>query len=280
MKNISKVNLLLNDFDRVSAKDINNANLNIESVQRDVLSLYDDSFRDNCFFVLDNNPNINSLFIDMLDTPYHIFKSQSLNIKFDNEEKCVTLEPNSSIMSGIFQTTKYESKYSKLIGDFILFVNDVIPKGCRINYFVSSNGKDFYPIPVGGSIPTRLQFKGNNIYLKAQLFKNAKFESPKIFSWCLLYYDGVIDNLSVINVTVPKDSTTYLFRDNTKQDKLVRVLSEDDEVNLIYDEEKDRLDKIITVNEVTQLNYGTYLNSNGVEEEVLLSIHTKEVSPE
>lgn len=278
MKNVSKVELHQNDAKELySAKHINNTNLNVESVQKDVLTLFDDNFKTDCFFALDNNPNINSLFIDMLDTPYHVFKTKSLNIRYDNTEKCITLEKESSIMEGIFQTTKYSSQYSKLIGKFILLVNDHIPKGCRINYFVSANGKDFYPIPIGGSIPTKLPNPGNDIYLRAQLFKNKNYESPRIFSWCLLYYDGVVDNLSTIAISIPKDTTTYLIRDNTKEDKLVKVLSEDDEVNLIYDEEKDRLEKIISVSDITTLNYGMYLNSKGTEEEVLLSIHSQEV---
>lgn len=270
-----------NTTEKISAQDINSLASAINNTEQNVLDIIDETFEQKAFFVLQNNSGINSMFMDGLETPYKIFMAHSEGIKHDTKESCITLNENGNIKDGVFETTKLSSQYTTTICKFLLMVDEEIPKGCRINYFVSSDGMSFYPIKANTGVVVEIPTSGNTIHLKAQLYKNKNYQSPKIFGWALLYNDPVVEKLSslktidftLLDTMVMGD--TILVRDKEKQDKIVAIIGPDDLTELYYDEEHEmRLFKVTEreddkiISEV--LNYGEYENSLGVKNTVLL----------
>ena len=285
MKEVTKFDYHINNGKEIiSADDINKVQQSINNTEKDIIDLYSQTFKAKALFALEHNKNVNSMFMDTLETPYKIYKSVSENIEYDENEKCIRLLKHGAVKEGIFQSTKMVSQYSPMINKVLLLVDTDVPKGCKINYFVSSDGVSFFPIKPGGTQPTTLGIMGNALYVKAVLYKNAKLQSPRIFSWALLYHDSLIENVAQIgdveldNVNISTAGETTLIRDKTKGDKLVAVISNNSITELKYGEDG-RLVDVVTKSgsgtNTTTLNYGDYLNSKDETENVLLSVTTK-----
>lgn len=270
-----------NATEKISAQDINEIAGAINNSEKNILDVLGTTFEQKAFFTLQNNNDINSMFMDDLKTPYKVFMANSTSIQHNASESSITLINSGAVKEGVFQTTKLVSKYTTSISKFVLLVDEEIPKGCRINYFVSSDGMSFYPIKANTGVVTEVPTTGNAMFVKAQLYKNKNFESPKLFGWALLYNDPVVDKLgslksvdfSQIESTVMGD--TVLVRDKKRQDKIVAIIGPDDLTELSYDEEHEmRLSKVTQRDDdqiiAEVLNYGPYEDSHGATNTVLL----------
>lgn len=278
----------------VSAKDINKIQEVINDVQRQHIQLADGQFRHQAFLALESSNFANSMFLDELETPYKVLLAKSSNVVFDKEESCVKVIQSGNIREGEMLTVKMSSQYPTVINEFSLLVDHHIPRGAAIRYFISNDGTSFYPIKPNVSEATVLKYKNNEIFLKAQLIKNKDFESPKIYGFCILYRDPVVDkmyglddiDLSRLDSTIVGE--TILFRDNENGDRLKIIIDPSSMTELHYDSVdsngEERVSHIITRTEdrITKdlMNYGPYINSEGIEEDVLISITTSLEHPE
>lgn len=270
-----------NATEKISAQDVNELAKAINNSEKNILDILDASFEQKAFFALQNSNDMNSMFMDDLKTPYKVFMANSTNIQHNASESSITLISNGNVADGTFQTTKLVSKYTTSTSKFVLLVDDEVPKGCRINYFISADGVSFYPIKPNTGVTTQIPSPGNAMYVKAQLYKNKNFESPKLFAWALLYNDPVVDRLaSLKNVDFNQIESnvmgdTILVRDKRKQDKIVAIIGPNDLTELSYDEENEmRLYKVTQREEESiiseTLHYGPYQDSQGEINTVLL----------
>lgn len=279
-KQISKFKSQINQASTVNAEDINKISLAVENAQKVLIDLSDESFKNKVFFALENNIDINSAFIDdFSDSNYiNVFKSKAYT--YNSQEKSISAVNETAQVYSI----KYMSKLKGTIQNVILLVDDYIPNGASINYFISIDDNNYYPIKKNKEVPTDIK-EGAVCVIKAVLNKNAFGQTPKIYGWAVLYYDKVVRLLySIKNIGLSDNDNfeaqvlgdTILIRDPQKDDKLVAVSQGEgiSHVKLTYREDG-KLDIVETnvLNDIIEekLNYGEYSKSDGTIEEVLLS---------
>lgn len=279
-KQISKFKSQINQASTVNAEDINKISLAVENAQKVLIDLSDESFKNKVFFALENNVDINSAFIDdFSDSNYiNVFKSKAYT--YNSQEKSISAVNETAQVYSI----KYMSKLKGTIQNVILLVDDYIPNGASINYFISIDDNNYYPIKKNKEVPTDIK-EGAVCVIKAVLNKNAFGQTPKIYGWAVLYYDKVVRLLySIKNIGLSDNDNfeaqvlgdTILIRDPQKDDKLVAVSQGEgiSHVKLTYREDG-KLDIVETnvLNDIIEekLNYGEYSKSDGTIEEVLLS---------
>lgn len=279
-KQISKFKSQINQASTVNAEDINKISLAVENAQKVLIDLSDESFKNKVFFALENNIDINSAFIDdFSDSNYiNVFKSKAYT--YNSQEKSISAVNETAQVYSI----KYMSKLKGTIQNVILLVDDYIPNGASINYFISIDDNNYYPIKKNKEVPTDIK-EGAVCVIKAVLNKNAFGQTPKIYGWAVLYYDKVVRLLySIKNIGLSDNDNfeaqvlgdTILIRDPQKDDKLVAVSQGEgiSHVKLTYREDG-KLDTVETnvLNDIIEekLNYGEYSKSDGTIEEVLLS---------
>lgn len=279
-KQISKFKSQINQASTVNAEDINKISLAVENAQKVLIDLSDESFKNKVFFALENNVDINSAFIDdFSDSNYiNVFKSKAYT--YNSQEKSISAVNETAQVYSI----KYMSKLKGTIQNVILLVDDYIPNGASINYFISIDDNNYYPIKKNKEVPTDIK-EGAVCVIKAVLNKNAFGQTPKIYGWAVLYYDKVVRLLySIKNIGLSDNDNfeaqvlgdTILIRDPQKDDKLVAVSQGEgiSHVKLTYREDG-KLDTVETnvLNDIIEekLNYGQYSKNDGTIEEVLLS---------
>ena len=271
-----------NSVEKINADDINKIESTINNVEKNIISLHEDDFKSKALFTLEHNVNVNAMVLDDFKVPNKIFFSSCKNIDYNQEESCVTLFSSSKITEGVFQTIKISTEHGAYGMNFILLVDEYVPLGSAIYYYLSLDGISFFPIKVNQGESTVIKATGNEIYIKAVIYKNKLFESPKLYGWALLYKDTIIDTMySLSYENTPGDEVevlgeTILIRDKNKEDRVVAVISPDSYTQLFFGKdkhEKYRLSHVATSNKdktITEtLKYGDYQNSNGEIEEVL-----------
>jgi hypothetical protein len=271
-----------NAKESITAEHLNVLGKAINDVEKNIVEISEESFVDKALFVLENNKYVNAMFVDEMENAYKIFKAKSTNIVYDNNECSVRVEDSASIKEGVVQSVYFTPQNAAPITKVILMADDYVPKGAKIEYFISTNGSSFFPIKPNQSEPIDLVNNGQGIFMKAKLTKNKAMESPKIFGWATFYKDTIIEKMyGITNVDLSRydnntetTGDTIITRDPLKGDKVVSVIDPESSTELYYDD-KGRLDYIIerigdrVIKE--KMNYGQYYNSNGQYDDVLLS---------
>lgn len=184
-----------------------------------------------------------------------------------------------------------------LIDDFIVSMDAHVPKYSALDFYLSCDGKHFYPIePNTNKTPLHLGSNaGTQFMLKVAFRRNAQNESPVLKGYGVMFYDLLLEKTyGMVNPDLKRfveveTAGVVLVRDRAQGDKVVKVVSDGSITELNFDLEKDRLSNVVTndgVNIVqTDLIFGDYLNSQNKIEEVLLRINThpqtnEEIIPE
>lgn len=270
----------------ISAKDLNKLGNAINNAEKNILISADEEFTNRVLFTLDNNKYANAMFIDKMENGHKLFNAKTENVLFNEKESCVMV--SETVREGIVQSIFFKPHYGSPIDELMIMTDDYIPQGARIDYYVSVDGQSFFPIKKNISTLTKIVNKGPGIFIKAKLIKNRYNQSPKIYGWAALYRDIVVEKLFGLDnfdlSRFDKDELlgdTILIRDKQNEDRIVMVVEPSGITELKYDADNDnRLDTIIErsgdkiIKET--MNYGMYLNSHEIQEEVLLST-TKEI---
>lgn len=261
-----------------------------EITRNDLANYSDDVFLNSVNISFDNNKYTNAMFINQIKDKEYSDLFLSDNIKFDSIEaniKAIDVTKN-AIYYSIEKCTNEE--YNSDLNHFFLIVDQTIPDGCDIIYYLITDDNRKFIIKPNNTIPLTLVVPCKKFKLSAKLSCNG-IDTPSINAFAVLYYDEYINSAyRLINVNLQGDTSggteetgeddiITLVRDNTKEDKLVAVLTSSTRIKLIYDEEKDRLSKVQTYDanigviiEEDELIYEDYTNSENITEEVLSKI--------
>ena len=261
-----------------------------EITRNDLANYSDDVFLNSVNISFDNNKYTNAMFINQIKDKEYSDLFLSDNIKFDSIEaniKAIDVTKN-AIYYSIEKCTNEE--YDSDLNHFFLIVDQTIPDGCDIIYYLITDDNRKFIIKPNNTIPLTLVAPCKKFKLSAKLSCNG-IDTPSINAFAVLYYDEYINSAyRLINVNLQGDTSggteetgeddiITLVRDNTKEDKLVTVLTSSTRIKLIYDDEKDRLSKIQTYDadngviiEEDELIYEDYTNSENITEEVLSKI--------
>lgn len=261
--------------------------------REDIIKIGDAVFFDRVMFNFENNRYVNAIFLnEVKDREYSDFAS-SHNIEFNQIESSISLQNKEE--RGIYLSTKIctSDGVPALLNDFFLIVDEDVPPGTDILYYIVTNYGEVYPIRPNHDIPVRIEGDGPkpiSFKIKAVLTPNGN-DVPKIRGLAVLYFDEFVERqLGLVNpdlgpiesIPIGDEDVVTLIRNNTMEDKLVQVISSTEHVKLIYSEDGEEL-QTIEVNdaisgakkEESTLIYGDYENSEGEVERVLHQIRTK-----
>lgn len=288
-----------NEFTRISRSQLefqrNQNNFNVaEDINRtDIVKLGDLQFFDKVMFDFENNRYTNAIFLNELkDKEFSDFGS-SHNMIFNNIESCIQLQNPSE--QGVYFSTRIRTNEQEIatLNDFFLVVDEDLPAGTDILYYLVTNLNEVFPIRPNNTEPMTIKAKESkptSFKIKA-VFKSNGQDIPKLKGLAVLYYDAFVDmQLGLIHPDLRKnngkdtieDDEITLIRDPLQEDKLVEIASKWEAVKLEYSEDGEDLVNIKTFNNITgeiqekvTLIYDDYLNSEGITERVLHKVRTK-----
>lgn len=251
----------------------------------DITRLDDDTFLNTAEIAFDNNEYTNSMFInEVKNTDYSDF-TLSQNVVYSSIETCIKVKDLTK--TGIYYSTKKctDETYNSKLNNFFLVVDQEVPAGCNIIYYIVTDDNKTFFIKPNDTAPLVLKGPCYKFKLQAYLLSN-KVDTPVINGFAVLYYDEYIQNAyGLVNVKFgPGDNsdTITLVRDKNNEDKLVGILTDNTRIELNYDNANDkRLSSVKTYDiqgdsliEESDMIYMDYTNSSGETEEVLTKITT------
>lgn len=273
----------------ISASDINKIQSAVNTGETHIIKLNANDFLQRALFAFDNNFYVNSMFADTLENLQYIDMSRSTNILYNEKEKSLYLGDMSD--KGSVITVPMSSTNETPMNDFVLLVDEYIPVGASIKYFLSVNNIDFYPIKANDvNNPNHFNVEYDpgsilNLILRIELTKNFAGESPRVSGYVVMYNDPVVErSYGLINPDLKRFQQEnlgdiILIRDRMQGDKLVKVIEPNMVTTLEYNE-NGSLKNVITNDGSTKvietLIYGNYINSQGQIETVLLQVSRKQ----
>jgi hypothetical protein len=172
----------------ISAEDVNEIQDVLEVTQKEIFIQQNKDFLQKHLGNLENHPEINALWIELLNSDSCINMADSQDIVYSADELAVLLAPDKSF--GTVVSAAYASPNGCLFTNIVLYVNSTVSNGGSINYEISNNGLDYFVIiPNTGEMFT-FPTEGNTLILRAKITDS--IQSSKISSWAVLYTDSTI----------------------------------------------------------------------------------------
>ena len=226
-----------NALNEVQGGDINNIQNVLNTIQSDATTLYSKNFINDCLFVLQNNPYINYMFYLDMTNEDDILKSRSNHYTYDKSTQ--SLYPKPGIHIATVHTVGWKSPFDGTLNDFILKVDQNIPRGATIKYYITNDLTNYYPIKANDSIPKSFTTAWWKVYVKIEFIPNTLGELPRLFGLALYTVDSTLQPSKIL-----EDDTIVNGPDNSIK-----------EILLQYDEVNDRLSSVVQEGSTTQLNY-------------------------
>ncbi|MCC0679952.1 hypothetical protein IC218_06695 [Clostridioides sp. ES-S-0005-03] len=264
------------------------------SFEKDISYYSDNLFFDRVLFNFDNNRYANSLFINEFKNKEYSDVQNSSDIKFDFDKTCIYLNEGSSF--GEYNSVDiytHEHKSSSL-NNFFLIVDQTIPNGSEVIYYLVTDKKEVLQIRANNTVPYTIQKEEDipkTVKVRAKIWSNLAGESPKINAIALLYSDDFTEaQMGLINPDLGRlpdteypelNDVTTILRDSKNDDKLIKVSNATEDIVLNYAEEGnlDTINIYETVSgdkkEDIYLIYDDYENSDKEVEKVLMQIISK-----
>ncbi|MGO0862144.1 hypothetical protein, partial [Clostridioides difficile] len=127
------------------------------SSEKDISYYSDNLFFDRILFNFDNNRYANSLFINEFKNKEYSDVQNSSDIKFDFDKTCIYLSEGSSF--GEYNSVDiytHEHKSSSL-NNFFLIVDQNIPSGSEVIYYLVTDKKEAFQIRANNTVPYTIQ---------------------------------------------------------------------------------------------------------------------------
>ncbi|HBG4643371.1 TPA: hypothetical protein ACG3PC_000149 [Clostridioides difficile] len=267
----------------------------VKNSSKNDISYYSDNlFFDRILFNFDNNRYANSLFINEFKNKEFSDVLNSVNIKFNFDKTCISLnEGNNFGEYNSVDIYTHEHK-SSLLNNFFLLVDQDIPEGSEVIYYLITDKKEVFQIRANNTVPYTIQKEEDipkTVKIRAKIWSNLAGESPEINAIALLYNDDFTEaQMGLINPDLGRlpnaeypdlNDVTTILRDSKNDDKLIKVSSANEDVLLNYSEEGnlDTINIYETVSgdkkEDIYLIYDDYENSDKEVEKVLMQVISK-----
>ena len=255
--------------------------------RNDLANCNDNVFLNTVNISFDNNKYVNAMFMNQIKDKENSDLYLSDNIVFDSVE--ANMKVKDVTKKGVYYSVEKctNEDYDSDLNNFFLIVDNTVPDGCDIVYYLITDDNRKFIIKPNATTPLVLTTPCKRFRLSAKLSCNG-IDTPALNAFAVLYYDEYIAKAFKMNLDgeipeegeeVGEDDLITLIRDNTMDDKLVEVLTTDTKINLLYDKEKDRLSEVRAYDintgkliETNNLIYEDYVNSNNETEEVLTKI--------
>lgn len=281
------------DFNKIRRsdveQDVSTKKIADDITRHDIAEFGDDTFLNSVKISFDNNKYANSMFVNEIKSREYSDFYLSENVIYNSIESCLKI--NDLTKDGTYYSVEKctDETYKSKLNNFFLVVDEVIPTGCDITYYIVTDDNRNFLIKSNAATPLVLNVPCYSFKLRAYLSSN-KINTPVINGFAVLYYDEYVEKAyRLINVDLSnndddddKSDTITLVRDNTYEDKLVKILTDDSTIELIYDDANDkRLSSVMTydlqtavLTEESDMVYMDYTDSTGLTEEVLTKVIT------
>lgn len=167
----------------IDARDVNELQDVININEQNVLLLKDVDFEDYALWLLENNEQVNRLWIDTFGDKTRIDSDASTGVVYIPKDRLIRIRNDRS--EGYLYSETYTA--DKDINQVILLAHTVYPRSEDIiNFQISINGFDWEDITKGELyIPTGI---GNSFRLRANMGR-ASEGGPILYRWALLWGD-------------------------------------------------------------------------------------------
>lgn len=181
--------------ERIDAQDVNQIQENINEHQEDTNIIKDTAFQERVYTIFENNLYTNAMFLDVYENGQYINKVDSSNYVLDSKLNNIYIDKDHD--AGTVTSIRVHSVHGEEIelNDFFLVINQYVPTGASIKYYLKLMNGESYPISAN-ALKTPLHLSSNIKYgfsLVAQLTKNALGESPIINGYAILYWDAQVE---------------------------------------------------------------------------------------
>lgn len=179
----------------------------MESIQNEIAKIKDYGFFNRAMFLFENNKYVNSAFINEINDKEYSDFSSCTNIRFDTENACIVLDDIE--LNGTYSSTAIKTFNDKAteINNFFLVVEEELPPGTDILYYLITSEEDRFSIVPNRNTPLMLSGKlPETITLKAELKSNG-ITTPKITALAIYYFDSEVDKelgLTEPNLSISK----------------------------------------------------------------------------
>lgn len=172
----------------IKSDDINELQEAIQKAFGEIYTQNDTWFELFCLFVLQQQGEVNALFIDRLQDESFFNVAKMKNLGYDKLTKSIGFL-NESAYEGTAVTKTIVSPTEKNIRHILLITNEYKPEGTEILYEISHDGENYVSITPNGYTPITLEQPKPCVYLKIKMKRSSTLHSPKLYSWALLYQD-------------------------------------------------------------------------------------------
>lgn len=181
----------------VSAKDINQVQETLEQVQKAVFGVKDEDFLQKALFVLEHNPLVNSMWIDLMDNTDKIDHAAVRELTFFTEERGWAFPEGSKQLEGMLVSRPFTVQTRSQIKSVMLMVSHHLPQGATATYEVTADNKHWHPInPAVDGVIELPNWHGYQLRVRCTLRRSDDTVQPIIYGWAMLYHDpkvGIVE---------------------------------------------------------------------------------------
>lgn len=172
----------------ITSDDINELQETIQKAFGEIYTQNDAWFELFCLFVLQQQGEVNALFIDRLQDESFFNVAKMKHLGYDELTKSIGFLDKSAY-EGTAATKMIVSPTEKNIRHILLITNEYKPERTEILYEISHDGENYIPITPNGDTPITLEQPKPCVYLRIKMKRSSTSQSPKLYSWALLYQD-------------------------------------------------------------------------------------------
>lgn len=172
----------------ITSDDINELQEAIQKAFGEIYTQNDAWFELFCLFVLQQQGEVNALFIDRLQDESFFNVAKMKHLGYDELTKSIGFLDKSAY-EGTAVTKMIVSPTEKNIRHILLITNEYKPERTEILYEISHDGENYIPITPNGYTPITLEQPKPCVYLRIKMKRSSTSQSPKLYSWALLYQD-------------------------------------------------------------------------------------------
>ena len=173
----------------ISADHVNRLQDGIQGNQKELFRQEDVDFLDRSLFILEHHPVVNALYVDLLESPSKLDIPASPGLAFSTEERGVSFDTSGPIQATL-NGRLFQNPNNTNIKEIVFVANQTTPAASRINFFISNNGLDFYPITPNNSAVFTFPTTGSRLQIRAEFIRTSSADlSPLLKGYAILYRD-------------------------------------------------------------------------------------------
>jgi hypothetical protein len=173
----------------ISADHINEIQEAVEKTQEELFYQADVAFLNKSLFALEHHPDTNSMIVDLLEDSSRIDVPTMTHVSYVEETDSVSFN-HPTALEGEFTTRAIINETKMPIRKVVLLVDEYVPEGSQIQYEISYDNVNYYPITANYAIPKEVEGELGQIYLRIKFKRLTPDVFPRLDAWAIMYEDA------------------------------------------------------------------------------------------